>query len=319
MTTAYRTLGLTCPVAEILDPDLWRRRYAFGLPLQLDGAVLANSGGACADACARVAEAGRDPNLQAAVTELDPSVIRYHLRAALSDLELRLGVPLGIVSYRSEPLDERDELGRTFDQLLPRRPYVRDEAADFYRLRLPPGCLSIERIRGVLFGTVVLEVSRAAGNGEILRLEWPKVGEVHMIPVNLQAVLLAQGSGYALSFYELMQRTGGSPPDFWAIDCTCGPTGQYDGTPGQIELVLAHWVGLRAARAILPLLGDATSRGVTSTSTSFDGYSTSVSLASGQGGLYSATLAAFKALEEEIDWKRLRTYKRGLRVIGFHK
>jgi hypothetical protein len=99
-----------------------------------------------------------------------------------------------------------------------------------------------------------------------------------------------------------------------------GPCDQATGTPGMIEAVLAHWVFLRAGKLIINMAGTAYGQGVVSTSISSDGFSRSVTTS--QSAMYSINSAmeiVFQSFTDSIDWKALRTYKRGLKVYGFQR
>ena len=313
----YRALGLTVPVADVLDASAWIANYAPGLG-GIDPAAVstATPSASCPPPCAGLADA--TSVVAEALRTVPLDLIRHQLRAALSELEMKLGTPMGVVVYKSETLDAGQVVGATFDQLLPRRPYQWQNAMQFYKLDLPGNVLSVQRIRGYLYGTKIMEWSDAAGNLSELLAEWPRQGALHILPNNLALAFIGASGGVAFSFWESLGRQGltygaDTVPGFWAIDCTCGPSTSY-GPEGHIELVLAHWVAVRAARPILALAGQLRTGGASSTSVSFDGFSRSVSISGTH--VYSALQDVYKELEEAIDWERLCKRKRGLRVLS---
>lgn len=312
----YRTLGLSVPVTEVLEPQLWRDRYAFGIRLgpayreqsladRIAAARCRVSGGLCG-------ETDQD-KLDDLVTEIPDDVIRWHLRAGLSELELKLGVNMGIQIVRSEPLDS---FSGQYDKLIGRLPYTHGEAITWFRIDLPHNnVISVERIRGFYYGTKVWEISDFQRNKNLIRLVWPREGVTHILPVNLQSIAVTQGGNYGV--WETIHLHRSPIPDFWAIDYTTGPVSR-DGQVGKIEAALAHWVYAVAGIMLLSVGGLAASQGITSTSTGIDGLSRSVSLqASAMYGINSALETRLKEATERIDWKRLRAAKRGLRLKMF--
>ncbi|MHC4717920.1 MAG: hypothetical protein ACYS5V_13180, partial [Planctomycetota bacterium] len=104
--TRLRTLGLSVPVSEVLDPQLWRERYAYGITLGPDPEAAAAA--SLSDALCSVNGGSADDvqaKLKDAISEIPDDVIRWHLRAAMSELEVKLGIPLGIVICKADPVD----------------------------------------------------------------------------------------------------------------------------------------------------------------------------------------------------------------------
>jgi hypothetical protein len=328
-TQPHRDLGLTIPVTEALDPKLWRERYAFGLVLgnnTLSGEALKTSRlqellAAKKDdpkTKAGAAAAAAEP-LAALVDDLPDDTIRWHLRAAMSELEVRLGIPMGIEIIKSLPVDPGLVKGVDFDRAEPRRPYTRTDQRNWYQIPLAESVISIERVRAFWFDTLVWEISTDQDNLELIKLEWPTAGSAHILPNVLSNLLITSPgiSGIGAGDFGAFQLVHGwaSPlPDVWAVDYTRGPmtkTGQI----GHIEVVLAHWIYAVAGILLLSIGGLAKSQGLTNASISIDGLNRSVGLqASAIYGINSALEEAYKKATDRIDWKRLRTYKRGLRV-----
>lgn len=312
----YRTLGLAVPVTEALDPKLWRERYAFGItlgPAERARPLAERIEAAKCRIAKKQCGATEQDVLDDTVTEIPDEVIRWHLRAALSELEIKLGVNMGIQVVRSEPLDAAS--GR-YDKLIGRLPYTHGEAITWFRIDLPDNnIISVERIRGFYYGTKVWEVSNDQRNRELIRVEWKRPGTLHILPINLQSIMVTQGGNYGV--WETIHLHRSPIPDFWAVDYTTGPVSR-NGEVGKIEAVLAHWVYAQAGIMLLSIGGLSASQGITSTSTGIDGLSKSVSLqASAMYGINSALETRLKEATDRIDWKRLRAAKRGLRVKMF--
>ena len=303
MAASNRILGLSVPVTELLDPVLWKNRYAYGVLL---GAVqrewqTVNHGG----------DIKRE--LVKKVDEIPPETIRWHLRAALSELEVKLGVPMGVVICKSKPVDDGLVVGRDYDREVPRLPYTLGETEAWWRIDAPSGCISIERVRAYYFGTKIWEFSTANGNQEHIRLVHPALGTVHLLPTNLASIIVTPEGRTGVFHTVYANRVG--VPDFWAVDYTLGPVTKVTGQAGHVEAVLADWVYCAAGIKLLNLASMAVSKGITSSSVSMDGVSRSVSLqASAMYGMNSALEKVYSDAMQRIDWKALKTYKRGLRL-----
>lgn len=319
----HRSLGLTVPVTEVLDPTLWRERYVFGTTL---GPGVAPSSGAAAVVAACSGSRRRaqlttqqETALGDHAGEIPDDVIRWHLRAALSELEVKLGIPMGTVVVKGEPVDAGLIIGQHYDKAEPRRQFQRSAQRDWLRLDLPPSVISVERIRAYWFGTLIWEISQAVGNLEIVQISYPTVGTTHLVPTS--NTMLTFGFPLAGSVpWQAIQQVYGWPaeiPAVWSCDYTIGPV-THTGEVGRIEAVLAHWVYCKAGIVLLSIGGMATSRGLTSASLSIDGISKSFGLqASAMYGVNSALETRLKEAEEAIDWKALKTYKAGIRVMPY--
>lgn len=324
-TTRLRTLGLSVPVSEVLDPAKWKARYAHGIALGAEAqSTLITS--LCSvrglnDADARAAAAAE---VTTVVDEISDDVIRWHLRAALSELEIKLGMPMGVVICKADPAPhstlESEGLiqGVHYDRKVPRLPYTHGEGRNWYSLPAPSGVISVERVRAFYYGQLIWEFSAARENIDQVRLEHPTQGAIHLLPINFQAmIVLGEGSGNYGVWHTLGLHR--SPvPDFWALDYTLGPQDRQTGQPGHIEAVLAHWVYCVAGMTILSMAGLAKSQGLTSTSVSFDGFSKSIGLqASAIYGLNSALEHVLENATKRIDWKQIKRAKKGLRIRPF--
>lgn len=306
MAISERFLGLSVPVTEVLDPALWRERYAFGVLL---GAIerswqMVNRGG----------DVHRE--LVKHVDAVPDTTIRWHLRAAMSELEVKLGVPMGVSICKSTPVDEGLVQGRDYDVEVPRTPYAVGDIEAWWRITVPASCISIERVRAYFFGTKIWEFSAAQGNLEHIQLQWPRQGQAHLLPTNLASIIIMPDGRTGVFHTIYAGRT--NVPSFWAVDYTVGPVDRRTGQPGHIEAVLADWIYCAAGIKILNLASIAVSKGVTSTSVAMDGVSRSVSLqASAMYGMNSCLEHVYDEAMKRIDWKALRAYKRGLRVKAY--
>lgn len=319
----HRTLGLSVPVSEALDAAKWRERYAYGVVLgqgstgalsAVERALRCRPGRASKTALADL-EAQQNVVSDTA-GQLPDDVIRWHLRTAASELEMRLRMPLGVVICKANPVDEGLQRGVDYDKAVPALPFMQSEQRNWYRIDLPTGVISVERIRTVVFGQTIWEITPDSG---MIQLEHPGVSSLHILPVQGSTLLIAMPQMGTLA-YGAMQLLDGAPtrlPGVWAVDYTLGPVTKT-GEPGQIPAVLAHWIACRAGVMLLSIGGIAASRGLTSASLSIDGLSKSIGLqASAIYGINSALEQRLKEAEESIDWKSLRTYMAGIPVYPY--
>jgi hypothetical protein len=323
-TPAYNTLGLTVPVTDLLDPVLWRERYAFGITLGTGDRPVETDSVARLLGCsssrglpktltgkqAKEAEAA----LADGVTTMSDDVITWFLRAAVSELEMRLGLPLGLVVAKGTPIAPGLVRGTDYDVEVPLKPFLNTDQARFYRIDLPAGTIQIDRIRAFWFGQLVWSISAADGNRDLIVFEHPNTASLHLMPTQ-SATLLVAMPALGSAAYGSLQLIMGYPsplPGVWSVDYVMGPTNRYGG-PGDIEAVLAHWVYARAGVLLLSIGGRAASRGLQSASLSIDGLSKSVGLA-GAGAINKALEDRLQAVTDSIKWQDLKLYKAGLRV-----
>ncbi len=251
------------------------------------------------------------------VTQMPDDVIRWQLKVAASELEVKLGIPLGVVVCKADPVDDGVLAGVHYDRLVSRLPYTQGEANRWYRIDIPSSVISVERVRAYYFGNKIWEFSPTRGNDDQVRIEWPAQGGLHLVPRNFHQALAAvdEGSTAWGPVWHLVASSRAPVPDFWAVDYTLGPRTKETGEVDRIEAVLAHWVYCKAGIILLSIGGMARSQGITSTSISMDGFSRSVGLqASAMYGINSALETVLKTAHEAIDWKALKRYKRGLRL-----
>lgn len=316
MPNFLRSLGLSVPVTVMLDPVAWRQNYVHGIALGPDSGT-----GGVLQACAAVTD---DETAAAVVQQIDAipdAVITYHLRAAASELQLKLGQPLGIVVVKSPPIDAGLVQGVHYDKLMPRRPYTHGEGESWYRIDVHGPVISVERVRAYYYGQLIWEFSNSRNNIDLIRTAWQIQGVNHILPINFQSVIVTKSELGGPGNYGVWHTLGAhrSPvPDFWAVDYTIGPIDRETGAPEQLPLVLVNWVAAVAGQTLLAIAGMGRSGGVTNQSVSFDGISRSVGLAaSAQASIYGALETNFKSIEQRIDWKQLRASMRGIRVRPF--
>lgn len=311
-----RTLDLSVPIAQAIDPAVWRKYYGFAVSGATTGAT---SGSGLIGKYAALCGVSATEAEEAAATineVLTDDAIRWHLRAALSELQVKLGVPMGITVIKSPPIDEGLIQGVDYDKVIPRRPYTHGEAEEWYRIDVPGPILSVERVRAFYYGQLIWEFSSDRDNINLIRTEWEVPGSMHILPINFQSVIVTKSALGGPGNYGVWHTLGAhrSPvPDFWGIDYTRGPLDRETGTP-TLPVVLVDWVMSVAGVKLLSMEGIARSKGLTSTSVSFDGLSRSVGLqASAIYGLNSALEEVLRRNEERIDWKRLALYMKGLK------
>lgn len=327
MAGHYASLGLTANVSEALDPVLFRSRMGFGLPIGEDPDALPTVSPLIVNACAA---AGVDVDtvataLKSTIGSLPNDTIRWHLRAALSELEIKLGIPMGVEIVKGVPVDEGLVLGTDYDRVQSRLPYLASETRNWWRIDLPDASvISIERIRAYWFGQLRWQFVNdgPSDQNSLIVNEWGTNGVAHVLPINLQGIIVTagdgrSGTGEGYGMWETINLYSSSMPDFWSVDYTVGPVSK-SGTPMHLEAVLIQWVYAVAGKTLLSLSGLQQSRGLTSASVSMDGVSRSIGLqASAIYGLNSALEKVLDDLEKRIDWKALRAYKRGITAFGF--
>lgn len=305
-----RTLGITVPVTDALDPALWRERYGFVLQQRLQSTGSSD----LSSVCQAILNGAQDDEDDEGV--LTDTVIRWQLKVALSELQMKIGMPFSIQVCKALPIDEGLVKGMDYDQVVPRLPYSMDGALEWYRMTLPGSVISVERIRAFYFNQQIWELSPSNNADVNIKLEWPRQGSVHVLPTEFTSVFLGPGPlGYgAGSVFQSIYQLHMPLPDFWAVDYTIGPVTR-DGQVGQLEAVLVDWVYCVAGIKLFSLEGIARSKGLSSASVSLDGVSRSVGLqASAIYGLNSALEHVLDEATKRINWKQIRASMRGLQV-----
>lgn len=313
----HARLGTTVPITEVLDPAMWRERLVYGVILgrgpapaedELLGVTRAKT------AYGKQVEAGLAEGVEEFAEELPDETIRFHLRSALAVLERRIGMPMGRVVCKATPVDAGLTLGVDYDQEVPRLPYVMSDVLQHYRIDLPPGVISVERVRLYWYNQLTWTLTDTSS----IILEHPGTSSAHIMPTTGAlfsiASLAASPLFQTFSLYQTVPTQGAARhlPAAWAIDYTLAPTTK-NGVQG-LEADLAMWVYATAAVGLLAIAGQARTQGVASASIGLDGLSKSVSLAGGgQDHVHIALTRACQAILQGIDLNSVVTYKRGLR------
>lgn len=302
----HRTLGTTLQVSEVLDPARWRQQFAYGIVLGRGPAFIES-----ALAGTTTTPAGTELSAAASeiADELPDDVIRGQLAAALSELEMKTGRPYGRVVCKGTPVDAGLVQGRDYDLEVPRRPYYPSEVRQNYKIDLPGGVVSVERVRLYWYGSKVWEIDDSSVTSSI-RLEHPGVSSLHIMPTT-GALFQVGALQYdpMLSIYQTLLPGAGHLPDAWSVDYTLGPVTKT-GVQG-IEAALAQWVYACAALTLLPMAALARTQGVQSASIGIDGLSKSVSLAGPH--IHAALTAVCQQTMDRLE-KTAIVAKRGLRV-----
>lgn len=318
----YRELGTSVPVAELVDPKLWRERYAWMIPAgQVWGGVTFKEliGQPCRPKPPGSSASGTcgtdDDDADLSGFGFPDSVVRWHLRAALSELEMRLTINLGMQLVHSEPLVDGEIQGRDFDVLEPRRTLATAQVDGYAQIQVLPDVIRVDRVRGIWYGTTVLDLKRSE-HPDALTITHPKEGVIAIRPPLGYAAITTPTPYSWLGLPSFWFSRGFVPvPGFWAVDYLRGPISK-DGKPGHIEAVFANWVYAAAGLTLLALDSAARSRGLASSSLTMDGVSRSVTLAK-NGDLNAVLTDAFDRIDKSIDWKATRLGKRGLRLRPF--
>lgn len=304
-------LSLTVPIHEVIDPALWRERFAFGHQLGYELRFVQGVSTAVVEAAMRDL-AGRLPE----------EVIGWHLRAALSELGARLGLSFERLVCKAEPVDSDLVLGRDYQQSVARLPLEREQLTGYCRIVVGKPLLSIERVRLYLNNELSLTVLPSSTTPTI-RIVDPRNGVIHLVGGLGRTTLPFIGLGVGSSLPHQLQGTiftGALPPhsipDAWAVDYTTGPL-TVQGIPDRIDAILALWVGLRAGRTLYAISGASQAGGIGSSSVSIDGVSQSATVSqSAMYGLNAPMETAFEEITKRIDWAYYRRRIRGIMVGG---
>lgn len=296
-----KALGTSIPVYEVLTPKLWRDRYAHGMMLGhierrqvLDGPP-----------------GERVKQWQKVISEIPDELIRWHLRVALSDVELKLGVSFGIRRIVSPPTDDLQP--GSYDVVSSRLPFNRGMFESWGRLDLPYGpVLSVERVRAFFWDTKVFDISDDIGNGNLIRVEHPRQKSIHLAP--LQLIQQYPQVRFSVAYSPLIYSYNHPIPDFWAVDYTIGAVDNF-GEPGKIEAILADYIYCSAALKIFAIASQNQGKGQASSSLSFDGISKSVTLVN--GGVFGLIHDEYEKTLERINWEKLAQSKKPLRVLMY--
>lgn len=291
-------------VTELMSPRHWRDRYAYGLLL-----------GEVTRIASMVGQAGdRTQAMKKKIQELPDDVIRWHLRAAASELEMKLGLKFNMQIVKSLPIDEGLKIGQDYDLSVPRQAFSRAMQESWCRIDLPETpVLSVERVRAWYGDQLLWELSAEHGLEEVLTIAHPKQGTIHLMPFwSISAAAfpsLSMNSG-VLTYMRRMWGMMDPIPGYWGVDFTTGPS--TGGMPNEIPAVLADWCYSVASLKLLQIGALGITKGVSGGSTSIDGISRSVNF--NPSGLYANLERALQTTIDRIDWKQIRLSMRGILV-----
>lgn len=309
-------LGLSVPIADLVDPQKWRDYYGVGiqgLDPVLDAEVVARLE---AEGTRRQCTAATAAVSRAAMPD---TLIRAHLRTAASEAFVRLGIDPATERVLGSEVDPSEVLGVTYDREERRWPLSgwSTRAPFQFRIDMPGNVMEIERVRAFFMGVELFEVNAGDATDWILTTEWSRPGVAHIVPRS-GATLVFAYEGWAPPRFLMGQGRPAPIPDFWSIDYTRGLVSPFGGGRAEVPANLRGWVYSKAGVAILSLLGAGRSDGVTSHSISIDGISESVGLqASAIYGLYSSLEEVMRREVKGVDFKALTRLLRGPRIVGF--
>lgn len=294
MAPFARNFGLEVHIADVLDARRWRDLYFWPV---LDNLA-----------------AVPHPRL-AGKTMLDaipPAGITNALASSFASMSRHVGIDFALVRHTMPPLADGARLGDDYDVVDDRLPYVRSRlSAQGYQLSLPPNVVSVSRVRGVLFGDTLLDIDADdTDTGEIVPVNRAQ-GAYHVRPNTLTTTV--QGG-----WWTMLAAFSATVPAFWAVDYVTGYVSAISGRAGYVPADLADYACLDAGIQLLNMAGTMATKGVSSTSLGFDGFSKSVSLqASAMYGVNSALEKAFTDRMQRIDLEHARAHYRGIQVGRF--
>lgn len=289
-----RNLGLEVHVADLLDPRRWVERYFWPV---VDNAA-----------------ATPHPRL-AGKTMLDavpPASIANALASSLASMSRHVGIDFALVRHRAPPVEDGARQGDDYDVLDDRLPYVGSRVSGIgYQLHLPPNVVSVSRVRGVVFGEAIVDVDADdADTGEIVAVNRQQ-GAFVVRPATVSPISAGGAWANLIRFAREIQA-------FWAVDYVTGYVSAISGRAGYVPADLADYVCLDAGIQLLNMLGTMATKGVSSTSLGFDGFSKSVSLqASAMYGVNSALEKVFIDRMQRIDLEHARSHYRGIQVCRY--
>lgn len=291
MSVLARNMGTEVPIMDVLDARRWVEVYFW--PVVDNLAMVPHP-----------REAGKT-----LLDAIPPRAISVALAAALSQVERRVNVQFGLIRYRSQPVDDGAVQGIDYDAIAERLPLTHaDPTGTGLRLQLPRDVVQVSRIRGVFLGTTVVDIDPTDSD----------TGQVTWLDRGAGLLTVYTTASQQVSVPVLYLHThGASIPAFWAVDYVTGLT-SVTGRTGMIPAELADYVGMEAGIRLLNQVGTMQTKGVSSTSLGFDGFSKSVSLqASAMYGVNSSLETVYKDAMGRIDLDKARWFYHGSTVVGY--
>lgn len=301
-------------ISEVLDPNLWRERFAWGTLLSRVFSIDPN-----------ISQAELNKIKMATVGYLPDSVVVFHLTAALSELGAQIGIPMAVIRVKTRPVDSTLTLGVDYDVVRDALPWVRAASQQYERVDVGAPLISIQRVRLRNYDTEILDLDMSVTEDAArVKIVDSRSGIFHILPTTvggsggyvttipddlpLGAAWL--GRGYGL---PSMAR-GQTSPASWVVDYTTGPIDDI-GNAGFLPAQLANWVYAKAGVSLMSLSGIAQGGGIASGSVSLDGLSHSFgTTASAMYGLNSAFEGVLKDIHEKINWAIWRRQMTGVTV-----
>jgi len=231
-------------------------------------------------------------------------VVQQHLLLHLDRLATQIGTRLEIRRIAMAPVDVGSG---AYDEVRERLPWIRSNPAQGIRIELPGSVISVSRVRAVdASGTVAWTVPASAvqiidARGGVLFIA------ERALHVGLAPAYLAQRGATNLFSSALRLNTPDMVPGYWAVDYVTGPaTGKR---VGHFPIAVKFQIWCQAAKALLALHSNVTTRGVSSQSRNVDGIQNSIQLAADINAPLEAVLDDYGRV---LDTKMLRRRMRGI-------
>jgi hypothetical protein len=297
MSVLARNMGTEVPIMEVLDARLWVERYFW--PVVDNLAMVPHP-----------REAGKT-----LLDAIPPRAISVALASALSQVERRVNVQFGLIRHRAQPIDDGAQQGIDFDAIAERLPLAPGNwTTTGVRLQLPRDIVQVTRVRGIYLGQTVVDIDPTdATTGIVTRIDYG----AGLLAVRLAPNWTPSGTASSLAWTSSWFTATVPVPAFWGVDYVTGYTSP-SGRLGMIPAELADYVGMEAGIRLLNQVGTMQTKGVSSTSLGFDGFSKSVSLqASAMYGVNSSLETVYKDAMARIDLDKCRWFYHGSTVVGY--
>ena len=316
-------LGLSCAVEDLLDVRQFRHDFLFGPVL---GTTVRDGDFAAAWSrwtvpteslpCPKTAQQAMQLLNEALWGNVPDSVIAAHLAMHTDRLATQTGIRLQLRRVAMSPID--DDTGQ-YDELRPRAPWVGTNAiGGVIRIELPGPVISVGRVRAIaadgtvswtVQGSNVTIIDRRGGLIEL------GAGVDTTAPIASPSETLVRGASNLFSS-ALRFNMLDTVPGVWAVEYVTGPV--WDGRAGRLPLSIKFQVWCQAAKFLLALHSNVTTKGVSSQNRSVDGISNSISLTnSATSDINAALETILDKFGELVDTKMLARRMRGLPCRAF--
>ena len=307
-------LGLTVNVADIPDPEKFRREFLWGSVAQ--AAAQYGDFVAAASRWVKAPVSFPAPKTPAEAKELIESLlrgnlpdetVRAHILMQMDRLATRIGTRLEVRRVAMGPLDEDSD---PYDVVRDRVPFVLSDGVAYTRIIVPGPILAVNRIRfvadNVAQWTVPIDIVTVADRrmGVITLPGYDAFPYASPLATSRGASNLFAS---ALRFNDIATR-----PGVWAVDYLTGPS--VDNRAGQVPLAVVREVYCQAALSLLGMSSNALTKGVASQSRSADGVTYSISLqTSAMYDIYSALEVIYEKMSEKLPVAVLQRRMVGIR------